>query len=54
MYKASSLTLATVLAGCTTFANLHPENDVSAALEQHDYAKAAQIIEQTEDRKSVV
>ncbi|MGK0393694.1 MULTISPECIES: hypothetical protein [unclassified Alcanivorax] len=50
VYKASSLTLATVLAGCTTFANLHPENDVSAALEQHDYAKAAQIIEQTDPK----
>ena len=47
MYKASSLTLATVLAGCTTFGNPHPESDISAALEQHDYARAATIIEET-------
>ena len=50
MYKASSLTLVTVLAGCTTFGNPHPESDISAALEQHDYARAAAIIEQTKPR----
>lgn len=47
MYKASSLTLAMVLAGCTTLGNPHPESDVSAALKQHDYTRAAAIIEQT-------
>ena len=45
MHKITSGILLTLLSGCVHFNN--PEDDVSTAIAQHDYASAVRIIEQT-------
>ncbi|MED5433210.1 MAG: hypothetical protein VX920_12795, partial [Pseudomonadota bacterium] len=45
MHKASSLLCALAFSGCATLGN--PEQDVSDALAEHDYARAASIVDNT-------